>query len=183
MREGSSVSGGGSCGVDEGGVGELVEEDEVACLGDGGEQGEVGGVAGAEEEGGFGVFEGGEGVFGFAVWGEVAYDETASAGSDAEALDGLCGGVDESGVLAESEVVVGSDVEELSAIACEEGSGGLNGAEGSVEVLGAPLLELMAELVLDGRVVGQGVGGSGVESSEFVVIVAVVGIDDGEFVA
>ena len=48
-------------GIDEAGVGEAVEDDEIAFPSDDGDGGKGGGVAGGKGEGCLGVFRGGDG--------------------------------------------------------------------------------------------------------------------------
>ncbi len=52
---------GGSCGIDEAGVGQPVEDDEIAFSDNNGNGGEGGGVARGKGEGGLGVFGCGNG--------------------------------------------------------------------------------------------------------------------------
>ena len=71
-------------GIDEAGVGKLVEHDEVRFADDGGNHAERGGEAGGEDERGFGLFRLGERFFQQPMRRQRAADEPRGGGTGAE---------------------------------------------------------------------------------------------------
>ncbi len=118
--------------VDDGGVVELVGEDEVVLAEDGADGAGVGGEAGLEDDAGFDVFEGGDLFFELHVDAHGAGDGADGAGADAVLADGADGGFCELGVVAEAEVVVAGEVDDLAAVV---------GADGGLDVVELAELE------------------------------------------
>ena len=133
---------GEACTVDDAGVVELVGEDEVFFAEDGAYGAGVGGEAGLEDYAGFDVLEAGDFFFELHVDAHGAGDGAYGSGAYAVVFDGLDGGCFESWVVAEAEVVVTGEVDDLASVVgadgglgvvelaeFEEGSGGLEGVE------------------------------------------------------
>ncbi len=108
--------------VDDAGVVELVGEDEVFFAEDGGDGAGVGGEAGLEDDAGFDAFEAGDFFFELHVDAHGAGDGADGAGANAVLLRGGDGGFAEFGVVAEAEVVVGGEVDDLAAVVVADGA-------------------------------------------------------------
>lgn len=143
--------------VDDGGMVELVGDDEVFLAEDGGDGSGVGGEAALEDDAGFDIFEAGDFFFQFDVDFHGSGDGADGAGADTVVADGLDGGFSESGVVAEAEVVVGGEVDDLFAVVGADG--GLDVIEDAEAEVGAFLAELV-ELI--GEVLQLGARGRGV---------------------
>ena len=107
--------------VDDAGVVELVGEDEVFFAEDGGDGAGVGGEAGLEDDAGFDVLEGGDLFFELHVDVHGSGDGADGAGADAVVFGGGDGGFAQFGVVAEAEVVVGGEVDDLLAVVVADG--------------------------------------------------------------
>ena len=112
---------GEACAVDDAGVVELVGEDEVFFAEDGGDGAGVGGEAGLEDDAGFDAFEGGDLFFELHVDAHGAGDGADGSGAYAVFFRGGDGGFAELGVIAEAEVVVGGEVDDLLAVVGADG--------------------------------------------------------------
>ena len=93
-------------GIDQAGMGELIDDDGVALADNGRDGAHGGGVAVGESEGGFGFLSVGDFFFESMVEIERSADEAGGGGSGAVVGEGPGGGLDEGGVLGEAEVVV-----------------------------------------------------------------------------
>ena len=128
--------------VDDGGVVELVRQDEVAFAEDGGDGAGVGGEAGLEDDAGFDVLEAGDLFFELHVDAHGAGDGADGSGADAELLGGGDGGFAEFGMVAEAEIVVAGEVDDLFAVVGADG--GLlivEDAEAEVGAAGAQIIK------------------------------------------
>jgi len=114
--------------VDDGGVVEGVTDDGVLGGEEGFEHAAVGVETGGEEDRVFGAEEGGEGLLEFAVHPLGAADEAHRGGTVAPALERGVASGDEIGVVTETEVVVGAEVEHLATV-FERDAGALGGAD------------------------------------------------------
>ena len=135
--------------VDDGGVVQLVGEDEVFLAEDGADGAGVGGEAGLEDDAGFDVLERGDLFFELHVDAHGAGDGAHGAGADAVLRDGRGGGFAELGVVAEAEVVVAGEVDDLAAVV------GADGALLVVEDAQAEVGAVVAEVVERGGEVGE----------------------------
>ena len=92
VREDADLGAAGRGSVDDAGVVELVEQDDIVGAGQRADGGEVGHVAGRQDEGGLGAFEGGQGSLQFGVEARVAADQSAAAATPAEAAGSISSG-------------------------------------------------------------------------------------------
>src|SRR5262249_32619620 len=132
--------------VDDGGVGQLVGEDRGLVAEGGLEQPAVGVPAGRVEDGGLLLQEGGDGRLQL-VWQVLGAAGEADAGDTGtiafQAV--LCGG-DDGGVVGQSEVVVGAEVEDVPGGDSDVGAlGRLDLAFLFVQALAAQVVELPAQ--------------------------------------
>src|SRR5581483_3213260 len=109
--------------VDDRGVYELVEDDDVILIAQGADRADRGGVTGRERNGGLRVLEGGEGFIELVVRRERAADETGSARAGAVTFNGVDRGLLQARVIGEPKVIVRRKIQECAAI--EPNPGGL----------------------------------------------------------
>ena len=131
-------------GIDEGCVGELVEEEEVAFPGDDRDGGKGGGVAGGEDECRFGIFRGGDGFLKRGVGVGGAGDEPGCAGAGAKFRDAIRERGGDGGVEGEAEIVVGGEVPEFASAAGDAEVPAFAGGEAAEEVFPFQGVELSA---------------------------------------
>ena len=127
--------------VNDAGVVELVGEDEVVFAEDGGDGPGVGGESGLEDDAGFDAFEGGDFFFELHMEAHGSGDSANSAGAYAVVADGGDGGFFEPGVVAEAEVVVAGEVDDLFAVVVADG--GLGVVEDAEPEEGSALAEVL----------------------------------------
>ncbi len=139
-------------GIDEAGVGELVQNEDIAFAGEGADRPVGRGVPAGEREGGLDVFEAGEALLELQMGAERSADEAGGARADAELIDRPLRGLAQGRVRREAEVVVGGEVDHRSA---RRGDRAIRTdhhfAEAAVERLRAEVAELVVE----------GIGGHG----------------------
>ena len=148
--------------IDDGGVVQFVRQDEVAFAEDGGDSAGIGGEAGLEDDAGLDVFEAGDLFFELHVDAHGAGDGADGAGADAEFFGRGDGGFAELGVIAEAEIVVAGEVDDLFAVVGADG--GLlvvEDTEAKVGAAGAQVIEDGGEVGQLGAGGGTGRGGSG----------------------
>lgn len=103
-------------GIDEAGVGELIENDGVVFTDKSRDRSDCGGVSIGEGERGLGFFTGGNSLFELMKEIERAAHEAGGGGPGTIVLDCFGGGLDEGGMLGETKVVVGGKIDELAAV-------------------------------------------------------------------
>lgn len=91
---------------------EAVHQNEIAGLRERREQREVGHVAGREDEGGFGAFERRDAGFDAQMKFVRAPDQARRARADPPPLRGSLHGFDEARMIAQAEVIIGSEIDE-----------------------------------------------------------------------
>ncbi len=79
---------GKSGGIDDAGMHQFVEDDDIVRPHQGANGSQRRGIAGGKNQGGRGVLKAGEGGFQFMVWSERAANEARSAGTATEAFNG-----------------------------------------------------------------------------------------------
>ena len=107
--------------VDDAGVVELVGDDEVFFAEDAGDGAGVSGESGLKDDAGFDSFEGGDLFFELHVDAHGAGDSADGAGAYAEFSGGGDGSFFEFGVVAETEVVVGGQINDSLAVVGADG--------------------------------------------------------------
>jgi len=132
--------------IDDGGVVELVGDDQIVFAEDGGDGACIGGEAGLKDDAGFGVFEFCDLLLERHVDGHGSGDGADGSGSGAEFADSFNGGLFQGFVGGEAEVVVGTEIDHLLAI--EIGFGLLlafKDAEAEVQALGFEIGDLFVQ--------------------------------------
>ena len=99
-------------GIHDAGMDQLIEDDDVVRADQRADGAESCGVAGGEAERGGGAFERGERFFEFVVGRQRAADQARGASAGAKAFDGLDGSFLEGGLIGQTQVIVGREVEQ-----------------------------------------------------------------------
>ena len=173
MREDAELRAAETSAIDDAGVDELIDDDDVVLVEQGRDGAEGGGVAAGETQRSFGGFECGERFFEFAMRRERAADESGRAGARTEIARGVRGGFRKRGFVGEAEVIVRREVEHRPAIDGDAHAlRRTNVAELAVESRAAQLVQLLKQLFLEGvhqsedmisrnRLTGQGQNANG----------------------
>ena len=99
------------------GVGQFVDQDQVAAAGQRRDDADIGEIAGAENAGGFGAFEPRQPAFQFVVERMIAGDQARGAGADAKTLRRLDRRLDDRRMAAKIEIIVARKREQTAAAA------------------------------------------------------------------
>ena len=144
--------------VDDGGVIELVGDDEVFFAEDSGDGAGVGGESALEDDAGFDILEAGDFLLQLHVDFHGSGDGANGAGADTVVADGLDGGFTQFGVIAEAEIVVGGEIDDPAAVVgADRGLDVVEDAQAKMGALLPKLVELGGE-VLELGAFGEGSG-------------------------
>ena len=112
MRENAEFCAAQFCGIDNRGVNQFVDDDDVVFVGERANRSERGGVTGGKNQRGFGLFELSERLLEFVVRRERAANQPLRAGACAEFFNRLHRGFFEQRVIGQAEIIVGRKIQE-----------------------------------------------------------------------